>query len=110
MYCSIESCFNFDRQESKNLFDIENSPLTECVYRYNDFDTVLDNIGDMHFNIGLIAGVCGISKQEVRRQLLEKEIICILNYFDYWQTEEVKEKYIDLYNAYEKCLLSKGTS
>lgn len=60
----------------------------------------------MQYNVELIAGVCGISNDEARRELLQKELVSVLNYFDYWQTEEVKEQYIDTYKAYENCLMS----
>lgn len=106
MCSDIDTCFDFDCLESRSLVEIETSPLTEQVCRYSDFETVLENVGDMYYNVEVIAGTCGISKQEVRRQLLQKELISVLRYFDYWQTEEVKEQYIDIYRAYEKCLMS----
>lgn len=80
--------------------------MTELICKYRDFDTVLSLAGDMHYNIELIAGVCGISKEAVRRQLLEKEILGVLEYLDYWQTEETKRQYIEISNAYLDCLMS----
>lgn len=102
----IESCFDIELEDYKNLVEIETGPLTELVREYGDFESVLHYAGNMRYNVELIAGVCGISEKEARRQLLEKELISVLNYFDYWQTEEVKAQYIDIYKAYENCLMS----
>lgn len=104
--CSIDSCFDIELEEYKTLFEIENCPLTQLILEYCDFESVLYHAGTMRYNIELIAGVCGISEDEARRQLLQKELVSVLNYFDYWQSEEVKEQYIDIYRAYEKCLIS----
>lgn len=103
---TLDSYFDFDFLESKTLFEIETSPLTELICYYRDFDSVLKHVGDMYYDVELIAGVCDISKEEARRQLLEKEIMSVLDHFDYWESEEVQEQYKDLYLAYAECLLS----
>lgn len=105
---NIETCFDLDLFEFKSIEEIKTSPLTEYISRCGNFDSVLENVKDMYSDtdIELMAGVCGISEQEVCRQLLEKEIISVLDFFDYWEQEETKQQYIEIYNAYEKCLLS----
>ena len=40
------------------------------------------------------------------RQLLIREMASVLTVFDYFQKEETKEKYIDIYDSYVKCLCS----
>ncbi len=102
----IESCFDLDRVEYRDLAELETNPLTELVCKYRNFEIVLHYAGNMRYDVELIAGVCGMNEKEVRRQLLEKELVSVLTYFDYWQTEEIKEQYIDIYDAYEDCLMS----
>ncbi len=102
----IESCFDLDLVDYRSLYELEAGPLTELVCKYKDFDTVLRYAGNMRYDVETIAGVCGLSQEETRRQLLEKELVSVLNYLDYWQPEETKKKYIDIYNAYADCLMS----
>ena len=104
---SIESCFDLDLLEHKSLDGILTSRLTAFVCKYKDFDTVLRCADDLYSDTELIAGVCDITEQETLRQLLYKDIISVLNHFDYWQPAEVKEQYIDIYNAYIDCLVPK---
>lgn len=106
-YCSICSEFNINL-EFRTLEQIKKLYLTELIFKYKDFDTVLQHAGNMHYDAELIAWVCGIPEQEVPRKLLEEEIIGVLEHFDHWETEETKEQYIDLYNAYEQCLYSQA--
>ena len=102
----IDSCFDFDLLDFKNLYEIETGPMTELVCTYRDFETVLRYAGSMRYDIDQIAGVCGTDRETIRRELLEKELVSVLNYLDYWQPEEVKAEYIDIYNAYAECLMS----
>lgn len=102
----IESNFNADLLGYQNLVEIETSPLTELVCKYRDFETVLRYAGSMRFDLNLIACVCGRDKETIRRELLEEELLSVLQYFDYWQPEEVKAQYMEIYNAYEDCLMS----
>ena len=105
-YCDIESCFDLELEDYKNLVEIETGPLTELVCKYRDFESVLHYAGTMRYDVETLAGVCGLSQEETRRQLLEKELVSVLNYLDYWQPEETKKKYMDIYNAYADCLMS----
>ena len=102
----IDSCFDLDLLDYRNLVEIETSPLTKLVCRYRDFETVLRYAGSMRYDIDLLAGVCGTDADEIRRELLEKELLSVLQYFDYWQPEEVKAQYTELIGAYENCLMS----
>ena len=106
MYCDIESCFSFNNLDYRNLYEIETSYLTALILQYRDFDTVLQHAGNMRYNVKLIAGTCDISESEACRQLLEKEIMCVLDHFEYFQPEEVQEQYSDIINAYYDCLCS----
>lgn len=102
----IDNCFDLDLLDYRNLVEIETSPLTELVCKYKDFETVLRYAGSMHYDLDLLAGVCGTDKETIRRELLEKELLTVLQYFDYWQPEEVKAQYTELISAYEDCLMS----
>ena len=71
-HCDIESCFDLELEDYKNLVEIETGPLTELVCKYRDFESVLHYAGNMRYDVETIAGVCGLSQEETRRQLLEK--------------------------------------
>lgn len=51
----VEDCFNFNFLEYRSLEGILNSKLTEMVCYYGDFDEVLRHIGNMGYDIELIA-------------------------------------------------------
>ena len=82
---NIDECFDIDLVEREDLDQLIICPLTQLVCKYRDFNTVLHYAGKMSNDIDLIAGVCGISEDEARRQLLEKELLAVLEYFDFWQ-------------------------
>ena len=106
MSVSIDDCFNLDSIDYKSLYTIETSYITKLVCKYRDFNQVYVHIGNLGYDLFLIAGTCGITEREARRQLLEKEIIAVLNHFLFFEPEEVKERYEDIFNAYEECLYS----
>lgn len=105
-YCSIDSCFDTDRFEERTLAEIVSSPLTDLICKYKDFDVVLKHTEDYYSDVALIADVCDLPLLEVRRQLMEKELVGALNVLAFPEDEAKREEYKGLFAVYENCLLS----
>ena len=103
----IESCFNMDFLEYRNIDEISNSEIIKLVIEYQNFEIVLGYAGNMGYDIELIAGVCGITEYETRRELLSLELLSVLMFF-VRDAEGIKlsHNYQDLITAYEHCLHS----
>ena len=88
---------------------IVESPITRLVCKYRKFNVVFRKLGKKAYDpkaVRLIAGSCDLPKREVRRQLLYRYMIGVINTFDYFQEEEVRKQHLDIYTAYEDCILT----
>ena len=104
----IDTCFDLDSLDSmlyRDLFRLATSPITELILQYKTFDAVLDH-AQLDYDIQLISRVCGMTERATSRQLLERYIISVLNFFD-CQEEKTLVEYQEIRNAYQNCLYSK---